>query len=251
MMNKEEAIISVENLCLSYGSFKVLEKVSFEVEKGTCMVVMGGSGCGKSTLLKSMIGLLAPKEGGILFKSQDLWSGKKSHRQKLLSEFGVLFQGGALWSSMTVLENICLPLECHTSLSTAEIEEMGRYKMSLVGLSGFEEFYPAQMSGGMRKRAGIARAMALDPEVLFFDEPSAGLDPVNSKRLDDLINELKTSLGVTFVIVTHELASIFEIADDSVYLDPQKKTLVAKGDPKSLLNQTDNQELQDFLRRQT
>ena len=248
-MNREESIISVENLSLSYEDFEVLNNVSFKVKRGTCMVIMGGSGCGKSTLLKSMIGLLKPKAGNILYKKQDVWSDQKKLNQKILNNFGVLFQGGALWSSMTILENVCLPLEMHSSLPSNEIEEIGSYKLNLVGLSGFEGFFPSQLSGGMRKRAGIARAMALDPKVLFFDEPSAGLDPINSKRLDDLINELKQSLGVTFVVVTHELASIFEIADDSIFLDSRTKTLVEQGNPSDLLENSVNDEVQDFLKR--
>lgn len=248
-MKAKDSLVTVSDLRLAYGEFEVLRDINFEVKKGSCLVIMGGSGCGKSTLLKSMIGLLPPREGKIAFRTEELWKPNFLHKNTLLRKFGVLFQGGALWSSMTLIENVSLPLEIHTSLQEDEIREIARYKLSLVGLSGFEDFYPSAISGGMRKRAGIARAMALDPEVLFFDEPSAGLDPVNAKKLDDLINELKVSLGVTFVVVTHELASIFEIADDSIFLDPRQKTITARGNPHSLLQKSQDQRVQDFLRR--
>jgi phospholipid/cholesterol/gamma-HCH transport system ATP-binding protein len=210
---------------------------------------MGGSGCGKSTLLKSLIGLLKPSRGKITLEGKDLWDVRNSQRQNLLRRCGVLFQGGALWSSLNIIENLSLPLQTHTKLDEKEIRELALYKLSLVGLSGFEQFYPSEISGGMRKRAGIARAMILDPSVVFLDEPSAGLDPVNSKRLDDLINELKQSLGVTFVVVTHELASIFEIGDHSVFLDVKSKSVIAQGSPKFLLQNCENLDVQSFLKR--
>lgn len=244
-----EKAISVSDLCLTYGNFKVLDQVSFDVIKGACTIIMGGSGCGKSTLLKSLIGLLKPKAGHVLIEESDLWHASNSARQKLLRKCGVLFQGGALWSSLNILENLSLPLQTHTSLSEKEIKELACYKLSLVGLTGFEEFYPSEISGGMRKRAGIARAMILDPSIIFLDEPSAGLDPVNSRRLDDLINELKQSLGVTFVVVTHELASIFEIGDHSIFLDSSSKSSIAKGSPKDLLKNCEINEVQSFLQR--
>jgi len=219
-------VLRVENLKLSYGDYEVLNEVSFEVRDGSCLVIMGGSGCGKSTLLKSLVGLLEPAEGEVYFDSRNLWASSMEDREEILRGFGVLFQGGALWSSMNLLENVSLPLETYTDLSESEVARVAEYKLGLVGLSGYEEFYPSQLSGGMKKRAGLARAMALDPKVLFFDEPSAGLDPLSSRRLDDLINELKESLGMTFVVVSHELASIFEIADDSIFLDAKSKTLL-------------------------
>ena len=248
-MSQKRPLIEVRNLDLEYDDYKVLQNVTFDLNEGECLVIMGGSGCGKSTLLKSMTGLLQPADGMVKVDGQNLWSGSHSERKKILRKFGVLFQGGALWSSMTVLENVCLPLQIHTSLSECDYEEIGRYKLNLVGLSGFENFSPSELSGGMRKRAGLARAMVLDPKVLFFDEPSAGLDPLNSRHLDDLINELKESLGITFVVVSHELASIFEIADDSIFLEADSKELIAQGIPQDLLNDDTQPKVQEFLRR--
>ena len=249
MRNSLDNAISVSDLALAYGSFQVLDQVSFDVIKGACTIIMGGSGCGKSTLLKSLIGLLKPKCGHVVIEGTDLWSSSKLARQIILRRCGVLFQGGALWSSMNILENLSLPLQTHTKLDEKEIKELAYYKLSLVGLSGFEEFYPSELSGGMRKRAGIARAMILDPRVIFLDEPSAGLDPVSSRRLDDLINELKQSLGITFVVVTHELASIFEIGDHGVFLDAKSKSVIAQGSPNYLLQNCENSDVQSFLRR--
>ena len=247
--SNDSAVLRVEELDLAYGDFEVLKDVSFEVRDGSCLVVMGGSGCGKSTLLKSLIGLLPPKKGRVFLHSEDLWASASEERLTILRKLGVLFQGGALWSSMNLLENVSLPLETYTDLSETEIEQIAEYKLSLVGLAGYEEFYPSQLSGGMKKRAGLARAMALDPQVLFFDEPSAGLDPLTSRRLDDLINELKESLGMTFVVVSHELASIFEIADDSVFLDAQTKTLLDQGNPTWLAQNSEHDHVRTFLNR--
>lgn len=249
MRNSLKNALSVSDLSLAYGSFQVLDHVTFDVRQGSCTIIMGGSGCGKSTLLKSLIGLLKPSRGKILLEGEDLWNVRTSQRQNLLRRCGVLFQGGALWSSLNIIENLSLPLQTHTKLDEKEIRELALYKLSLVGLSGFEEFYPSEISGGMRKRAGIARAMILDPSVVFLDEPSAGLDPLNSKRLDDLINELKQSLGVTFVVVTHELASIFEIGDHSVFLDAKSKSVIAQGSPQFLLQNCENLDVQSFLKR--
>ncbi len=249
MRNSFKNALSVSDLSLAYGSFQVLDHVTFDVRQGSCTIIMGGSGCGKSTLLKSLIGLLKPSRGKILLEGEDLLNVRTSQRQNLLRRCGVLFQGGALWSSLTIIENLSLPLQTHTKLDEKEIRELALYKLSLVGLSGFEEFYPSEISGGMRKRAGIARAMILDPSVVFLDEPSAGLDPLNSKRLDDLINELKQSLGVTFVVVTHELASIFEIGDHSVFLDAKSKSVIAQGSPQFLLQNCENLDVQSFLKR--
>ena len=245
---KRYSTIRVNNLTLAYEEYSVLENVSFDVEKGKCLFVMGGSGCGKSTLLKSMVGLLEPVAGNVFINGDALW-GDESDMTQVFREFGVLFQGGALWSSMTIQENVALPLEIHTDLTDCEIEDIVRYKLGLVGLSGFETYYPAQLSGGMKKRAGLARALALDPKILFFDEPSAGLDPITSKRLDDLIIELKESLGMTFVVVSHELASIFQVADDAIFLDAKTKTLLDKGHPDFLLRNSNCPEVIDFLSR--
>jgi phospholipid/cholesterol/gamma-HCH transport system ATP-binding protein len=210
---------------------------------------MGGSGCGKSTLLRHLIGLNEPATGEILYGSESFTRAAPERRQQMLRRFGVLYQSGALWSSMTLAENVGLPLGEYTSLSPPEIREVAALKLALVGLKGFEDFYPSQISGGMQKRAGLARAMALDPEVLFFDEPSAGLDPISSRLLDELILELRASLGTTIVVVTHELASIFTIATNSVYLDVETRTMAACGDPKWLRDHADNPAVRRFLSR--
>ncbi|MDG1324491.1 MAG: ATP-binding cassette domain-containing protein [Opitutales bacterium] len=248
---KMTSILEVENLKLAYGEYQVLEKVSFSAKRGKCTVLMGGSGCGKSTLLKSMVGLLEPQEGRVLVDTIDLWAVDQAEKTSILKKYGVLFQGGALWGSMNLVENVSLPLETYTELSEAEINDLARYKLNLVGLSGYGDFYPAQLSGGMKKRAGLARAMALDPDILFLDEPSAGLDPINSHRLDNLINELKVSLGITFIVVTHELPSIFDIADDSIFLDGETKTLLAQGRPSDLRENSEHDRVRSFLRRGT
>ena len=196
---------------------------------------MGGSGCGKSTLLKILVGLKEPSRGQVLYGDTSFWDADPAEQERLMRRFGILYQSGALWSSMTLAENVALPLEQYTDLNRAQIRDMVSLKLALVGLAGFEEFYPSEISGGMRKRAGLARAMALDPDILFFDEPSAGLDPVSARLLDDLILELRASLGTTFVVVTHELASIFAIGNNSVFLDVDSRTMTASGDPKKLL----------------
>ena len=242
-------IIEVENLMLSYDEILILENVSLSLNKGECLVIMGESGCGKSTLLKSMIGLMRPKKGKIKIFGRNLWNTNQQEKDEILKRTGVLFQGGALWSSMSVFENVALPLDILSDLKEKEKRELVLYKLSLVGLSGYENLFPSELSGGMKKRAGLARAMVLDPEILFLDEPSAGLDPLSSKKLDDLINELKESLGISLIVVTHELASIFEIADDSVFLDTKIKSVSARGCPKDLLSNTDNPHVLSFLSR--
>jgi phospholipid/cholesterol/gamma-HCH transport system ATP-binding protein len=209
---------------------------------------MGGSGCGKSTLLRHLIGLNEPAKGEIWYGTENFTTAEPARRQQMLQRFGVLYQSGALWSSMTLAQNIGLPLGEYTDLTPAQIREVASLKLGLVGLKGFEDFYPSQISGGMQKRAGLARAMALDPDVLFFDEPSAGLDPISSRLLDDLILELRESLGSTIVVVTHELASIFTIATNSVFLDVETRTMTALGPPKELL-QSGNASVRRFLTR--
>ncbi len=244
-----EAQIEVEGLTLAWGDVVIQRDLSFRVRRGDVFVVMGPSGCGKSTLLRHLIGLSEPAGGRVLYRGVSLWDAEPEERDRILRQVGVLFQGGALWSSMTLAENVALPLREHTRLSPAEIRELASLKLALVGLAGFEDFTPAELSGGMRKRAGLARAMALDPEVLFFDEPSAGLDPISSRLLDDLILELRGSLGTTVVVVTHELASIFAIASDSVYLDAEARTITARGDPRALRDHPPNAKVGRFLTR--
>lgn len=248
-MQHHDAHIVAENITIAYGDFVVQRDLNFVVQRGDVFIIMGGSGCGKSTLLKSMIGLKEPSTGDIYYDGGPFWASEEQDRDATKRKFGTLFQSGALWSSMTLAENIGLALKQYTSLSSAEIRDVAAYKLMLVGLAGFEDYYPNEISGGMKKRAGLARAMALDPEILFFDEPSAGLDPISAKLLDDLILELRDSLGTTIVVVTHELASIFAIGNNSVFLDPDTKTQLAIGDPTSLRDRHPNDVVRNFLRR--
>ena len=244
-----DAHIVVRDLTMAYGSFLIQKDLSFTVNRSDIFIIMGGSGCGKSTLLKVMIGLKSPATGDVCYDGKAFWSAGESEQEATKRKFGTLFQSGALWSSMTLAENIGLALKQYTDLGDAEIREVAAYKLMLVGLAGFEDYYPNEISGGMKKRAGLASAMALDPEILFFDEPSAGLDPISAKLLDDLIIELRESLGTTVVIVTHELASIFAIGNNSVFLDPVTKTQLATGDPKQLRDHHENYVVRNFLLR--
>ena len=227
--------IEIRNLTMAYGDYVIQRDLNFTINRGDIFVIMGGSGCGKSTLLRQMIGLLRPATGTVLYDGEDYWAADVKTQVRRQRGFGILFQAGALWSSLTLAENVALPLQEFTALPTDLIDEIVSLKLSLVGLGGFEQFYPAEISGGMKKRAGLARAIALDPEILFFDEPSAGLDPLSSRRLDDLILELRDSLGATVVLVTHELPSIFAIANNSVFLDADTRTMIATGDPRDLV----------------
>ncbi len=244
-----EPHITVQDLTMAFGSFVVQSDLTFTINHEDIFIIMGGSGCGKSTLLKHLIGLLTPAQGSVLYDGVNFWDAEPEERNQMIRRFGVLYQSGALWSSMTLAENIALPLEEYTDLSPSEINDIISLKLALVGLTGFEEYYPSEISGGMQKRAGLARAMALDPEILFFDEPSAGLDPVSARLLDDLILELRESLGTTVVVVTHELASIFAIGNNSVFLDPDTKTMIAVGDPNKLLTESEDPKIQNFLTR--
>ena len=244
-----EAVITVDNLTMAYGDFLIQRDLNFTVNRGDIFVVMGGSGCGKSTLLMHLIGLHSPAKGSVIYGQQDFWRASAQQREKILRRVGVLFQSGALLSSMTLAENVALPLMEFTSLSSRQIGKMVSYKLALVGLAGFEDYYPSEISGGMQKRAGLARAMALDPEILFFDEPSAGLDPISAKLLDDLIKGLRDSLGATVVMVTHELASIFAIGTNSIFLDPESKTAIAAGPPRQLLAESSDERVLRFLTR--
>jgi len=246
---RDEAQIAVRGLTLAYGDYVVQRDLDFSVKRGSIFIVMGGSGCGKSTVLRAMIGLVEPVKGDVLYSGESFWKADAAERERMTRGFGVLYQQGALFSSMTLAENIGLPLEEYTDLSAQEIREVAALKLALVGLKGFEDFYPSEISGGMLKRAALARAMALDPDILFFDEPSAGLDPLSSRRLDELILELRDSLGATVVIVTHELASIFAIGDDSVFLDAASKTQIATGNPRELRDHAENETVRAFLRR--
>lgn len=239
--------IEVKDLRMAYGGRVIMQDLNFSVPRGSVTAIVGGSGCGKSTLLRHMTGLLEPKRGEVLYGGESFTKAGPARRNELLRRFGVTFQQGALWSSMTLAENVALPLEQYTKLSSADIRKVVELKLALVGLSGFEEYYPADISGGMRKRAGLARALALDPEVLFFDEPSAGLDPVSSRHLDELILRVCGSTGATVVIVTHELASIFAIAAQAVYLDAEKKTISAIGSPQELRDNPPNDNVRRFF----
>lgn len=241
--------IEVTGLDMIFDAYVVQKNIDLTVQAGEIFVIMGGSGCGKSTLLRHMIGLLTPVRGAIRYDGENLCTAIGQERNSLTRRFGVLFQSGALWSSMTLAENVALPIRTYTKLSEPEIEELVALKLALVGLRGFEDYMPSEISGGMRKRAGLARAIALDPDILFFDEPSAGLDPVSSKRLDDLILELRDSLGATIIVVTHELASIFAIADNSIFLDAETRTPIAHGAPRQLLTDCPSPQVQAFLRR--
>jgi phospholipid/cholesterol/gamma-HCH transport system ATP-binding protein len=241
--------IAVRGVDIGYDGFVVQRSLDFEVAPGRVFVIMGESGSGKSSVLRSMIGLVEPLRGDVFFDGASLWQADDAERGQLTRRFGVLYQGGALWSSMTLAENVGLPLGEFTDLTGAQIREMAALKLALVGLAGFENFYPAEISGGMQKRAGLARAMALDPDILFLDEPSAGLDPISSRRLDDLILQLRDSLGCTVVVVTHELASIFAIGDDAVFLDARARTMTARGAPRTLLAESTDPKVQAFLTR--
>jgi phospholipid/cholesterol/gamma-HCH transport system ATP-binding protein len=241
--------ITVADLTMAYGSYVIQHDLSFTIARGEVFVIMGGSGSGKSTLLNHMVGLRTPAKGDVLYDGKSFWHAAAEERDRLRRRLGVAYQAGALWSSMTLAENVALPLEAFTKLSPKQIGEIVSLKLALVGLAGFEEFYPSEISGGMLKRAGVARAMALDPDILFFDEPSAGLDPISSRRLDDLILELRASLGATMVVVTHELPSIFAIADTAVFLDAEARTMIALGNPKTLRDESPEAKVRAFLTR--
>lgn len=241
--------ITVRDLTMAYGDFVVMRDLNFSINDGDVFIIMGGSGSGKSTLLRHLIGLEEPAKGEIFYGEINFTQADDGERQKILRRVGVLFQSGALWSSMTLAENIGLLLEDYTDLSSGEIREVASVKLALVGLKGFEDYYPSEISGGMQKRAGLARAMALDPEVLFFDEPLAGLDPVSARLLDELILELRDSLGATVVVVTHEVASILTIGNNSVFLDADTNSIIARGHPKELLAHSSDPKVRAFLTR--
>lgn len=240
--------IEVRDLTIAYGDHVVQHDLNFKVNTGDIFVIMGGNGCGKSTLMRSLIGLQRPTEGTVLYSGRDFWKVDHDEHQRLKRRLGVMFQGGALWSSLTLAENLALPLNEYTDLSPQLIDEIVSLKLALVGLAGFGEFYPAELSGGMKKRASLARAMALDPDILLIDEPSAGLDPLTARRLDELILELRDSLGTTVVLITHELASILGIGNNSVFLDTETRTMIDTGDPRRAV-QSGDPKVRHFLTR--
>ncbi|MCK9379629.1 MAG: ATP-binding cassette domain-containing protein [Sulfuritalea sp.] len=227
--------IEVRGLSMAYGEHIVQRDLDFVVNKGDIFVVMGGNGCGKTTLMRALVGLQRPTAGSVLYSGEDFWNAEPEVQQRLKRRLGILFQGGALWSSLTLAENVALPIAEFTRLPAARVDEIVAFKLALVGLAGCEDLYPAELSGGMKKRAGLARAMALDPDILVIDEPSSGLDPLTARRLDELIMELRESLGTTIVVVTHELASILSIGNNSIFLDSESHTMIATGHPQDAL----------------
>jgi phospholipid/cholesterol/gamma-HCH transport system ATP-binding protein len=241
--------IAVDGLECRYGNTVVLSGITFTVREGELFFIIGGSGCGKTTLLRHLIGLMRPTRGVVRYHGEDFTNADRAARRSLLKTFGVLYQSAALWSSMTLRENVALPLELYTTLSRRERDEIVALKLAQVGLSGFEEYYPAELSGGMRKRAGLARALALDPRIVFFDEPSAGLDPVISRTLDALIRQIRETLGTTMVIVSHELASIYALADRLILLDGDARGIIAEGRPQELAATSSDERVREFLTR--
>ena len=242
-------MIEVKNLTMGYGSYVLQQNANFVVNRGDIFIIMGGSGCGKSSMLRVLTGLLPPLGGDVIIDGVNIAKASATQMEEIRKKSGMLYQSGALFSSMTLAENIALPLQQYSNYSAAEIKELASLKLSLVGLAGFDDFYPSEISGGMKKRAGLARALALDPEIVYFDEPSAGLDPISSRNLDDLIIEINRSLGTTIVVVTHELASIFAIGTNSIFLDPMTKSILAKGNPHDILKNPPNREVWEFLTR--
>lgn len=247
-MTESTPHIEVRDLSIGYGDFVVQRDLNFVVNKGDIFVIMGGNGCGKTTLMRALIGLQRPLQGTVRYSGEDFWGASEEDRQRLKQRLGVLFQSGALWSSLTLADNVALPIAEYTHLPQARIDEIVSFKLALVGLAGFEDFYPSELSGGMKKRASLARAMALDPDILIIDEPSSGLDPLTAKRLDELIVTLRDSLGTTIVIVTHELASILSIGNNSIYLDAETHTMIPTGNPQQAL-QSGDPKVRHFLTR--
>jgi phospholipid/cholesterol/gamma-HCH transport system ATP-binding protein len=245
-----QPVISVRDLTMAFGQRVVQRDISFDVNAGDIFVIMGGSGCGKSTLLKHLVGLLEPAAGTIHYGEQNFTASGEASRQRLRQHWGITYQSGGLISAMTLAENIALPLVQYTEHDPRTIADIIAFKLALVGLDGFQDYLPAEISGGMRKRAALARAIALDPDILFFDEPSAGLDPISSRLLDDLILQLKESTGATVVMVTHELPSIFTIANNAIYLDNKSRRMIDAGDPKWLRDHSEHAVVRQFLRRE-
>ncbi len=242
-------MLNVRNLEMRFGERLIQTDISFDVEPGRIFAIMGGSGCGKSTLLKHMIGLLEPAAGEVLYDGVDYWHSDQAARTQVRAGFGVLFQSAALWSSMTVLENVLLPMQQQGRWGEAEQVERAREVLSWVGMAEFADYAPSDLSGGMKKRAGLARAVATEPRVLFLDEPSAGLDPISSRRLDDLILSIRERTGAAVLMVSHELPSLFAIADDGIFLDAESKRPIGHGNPRDLLQQSSHPTVQAFLNR--
>lgn len=243
------AAITVKDLTVGYGDYILLKDANYVVNRGDIFIIMGGSGCGKSSMLRILTGLQPPLKGSVVINGIDMISGPETEIQKIRKKTGILYQSGALFSSMTLAENIALPLQQYSDYSPSTIRELAHLKLALVGLTGFDDFYPSEISGGMKKRAGLARALALDPDIVYFDEPSAGLDPISSHNLDELILELNHSLGTTIVVVTHELNSIFAIGNNSIFLDAESKSILAQGNPHELLKNPPNKTVYNFLTR--
>jgi len=243
------AAVEAAGLECGYDGVAVLKNISFAVRPGEVFFIIGGSGCGKSTLLRNLIGIQTPMAGAVTFSGRSFTQATVEARRDLLKTFGVLYQSGALWTSLTLRQNVALPLEEYTALSKREIEELATLKLAQVGLGGFEDYYPSEISGGMKKRAGLARALALDPAILFLDEPSAGLDPITSRKLDDLVLQIRDLFGTTLVVVSHELASIFAIADRVILLDRAEKGIVAEGPPRELAERSRDPRVIEFLHR--
>jgi phospholipid/cholesterol/gamma-HCH transport system ATP-binding protein len=248
--HSDSPILEVHKLAFGYGAEPLQRDVSFDVKSGSIFAIMGASGSGKSTLLKTLIGLLRPSAGEIVFGGEEYCSLDDERRAQIGRRFGVLFQGGALWSSMTAAENVALPLQMFTQLDKASIDALVQLKLSLVGLDTGRASMPSNLSGGMRLRVGLARALSLDPEILFLDEPSAGLDPISAKRFDDLVKELRDGFGVTVIMVSHELPSLFDICDDGVFLDAESKTAIAHGAPQVLRDTCTHPTVHAFMNRQ-
>ncbi|MFK7830838.1 MAG: ABC transporter ATP-binding protein [Congregibacter sp.] len=244
-----DAVISVRGLTMAYGRRVIQRDISFDVSRGDIFVIMGGSGCGKSSLLKHLLGLLDPAKGDIHYGDVSFTAASASERQSLRQRWGITYQSGGLISAMTLAENVLLPLQQYSHYNKSEMDDIVALKLALVGLDGYQDYLPAEISGGMRKRAALARAIALDPDILFFDEPSAGLDPISSRRLDDLIMQIKDSTGATVVMVTHELPSIFAIANNAIYLDAQSKRMIESGNPQWMREHSEHAIVRQFLHR--
>jgi len=243
--------IEVTGLACAYEDYSVLEGVSFRVSHAEIFFIVGGTGVGKTTLLRNLVGLAAPVGGEVRFNGRSFTSADPAERREMLKTFGLSFQGGALWTSLTLSENIALPLEEYTDLPGDEIGRIAAFRLSQVGLAGFEDYYPSEISGGMKKRAGLARALALDPTIVFFDEPSAGLDPVTARNLDRLILEIRDTFGTTIVIVSHDVDSILGIADRLIMLDSATRGIIAEGPPAALIAGPSDPKVLEFLTRRT